>query len=135
VTRGTRQTRCVALVGLVCALAAACSQDRPVQVTAIQVGRARNADKTIGQQTFEFRPSDTIYAAVVLEGRASDVKVTARWVLPGGLTNEAEQTVSPRDRAVAAFELRNSGGFPAGRYRLEVLMNGTPVGTKELQVR
>jgi hypothetical protein len=116
-------------------ISAACGADRPVEVTAIQVGRSRNLDKTIAQQAFEFRPNDTIHAAVVLEGRGSNLRVKARWSMPAGLTNESEQIVSSQDRAVAPFELRSAGGFPPGRYTLEVFLNDVSAGTKELHVK
>jgi len=125
------------ILGLLLAsgLGAACGSDRPVEISSIQVGKSRNADKTIAQQTFEFKPEDTIYAAAIVEGRGSNVKISARWIMPGGMVNESEQVVSPRDRTVAPFELRSAGGFPPGKYSLEVSLNGVPAGTKEIHVK
>jgi hypothetical protein len=125
----------VAAALLAAIFSTSCGGPQEVKVTAIQVGRSRNADKTIATQTFEFKPSETIYAAVVLEGHGDNVPVTARWSYAGAQVDERVQTLSPRERAVAAFELRGVGGLPSGSYKLEVLLNGTPVGTKELRVK
>ena len=125
----------VAAMSLAVLAATGCGAPQEVKVTAIQVGRSRNSDKTIAAQTFQFKPSETIYAAVVLEGRGDNVPVTARWIYAGAQVDEKVQMVSPRERAVAAFELRSVGGLPLGAYKLEVLFNGASVGTKELHVK
>jgi hypothetical protein len=116
-------------------LAPACGVDRPVQATAVQVGRVRNTDKSIAQQTTDFKPTDTIYGAVILEGWSSNVSVHARWTMPGGQLSEADQTLDVKDRGVAGFELRSGAGFPPGKYRFDVTVNGAPAGFKEMQVR
>jgi hypothetical protein len=111
-----------------------CGADRPVEVTAIQVGRSINSDKTIGEHTSNFRPQDTIYAAVIVEGSGSTATIKARWTYGAGTISESEKVVSPRDRAVELFELRNSGGFPQGDYKLEIFLDGRSVGVRDLRV-
>jgi hypothetical protein len=104
-------------------------------VIEIQVGRTRNADLTIGTPSFEFRAGDTMRAAVVTEGRG-DAALRARWTLAGGMVSESEQVVhSTQKRTVTPFELRSAGGFPPGRYTLEIFLDGKPAGTRELRVR
>lgn len=120
---------------LAATLAAGCGSDGPLSVSAIQVGRTRNADRTIGTPTFEFHPNDTMLAAVVTEGRGTGT-LRAKWTLPGGMVSQSEQAVhSTQTRAVTAFELRSAGGFPPGRYTLEVFLDGQAAGTREMQVR
>jgi hypothetical protein len=127
------------VVGLVMAamLSTACGETEPrVKVTNIQVGRSRNNDRTIARQTFEFHTTDTMHAAVVVEGRrGARVSVKARWTMPGGMISESEQSLVPRERAIAPFELRSAGGFPPGKYLLEIFMDGASVGIRELTVR
>jgi outer membrane usher protein FimD/PapC len=36
--------------------------------------------------------------------------------------------------AATEFHLQNSGGFPPGTYRVDVLINGQPAGTREFRV-
>jgi hypothetical protein len=126
------------VIGLVVAamLWIACGgTERRPKVTNIQVGRTRNTDRTIAQQTFEFHTNDIMHAAVIVEGRGSRVSVKARWTMPGGMTSESEQSVVPRERAVAPFELRSAAGFPPGKYLLEIFVDGVSIGTRELLVR
>jgi hypothetical protein len=124
----------LALMGLL--LVSACGgEDRPLEVTAIQVGRSRNADRTVAQPTFEFRPDETIYVSIVTEGAGDDAVVKVRWRFGSGTVGESQQTISPRDRAVTPFEMRSAAGFPIGEYTLEVFLNDTPVGTRDLRVR
>jgi hypothetical protein len=117
------------------ALGVSCAAGPPIAVTAIQVGRSRNSDKTIGQPTFQFRSSDTILVAVVTDGEGSNAKIRARWTYGGGVVGDSEQTVSQRDHAVTPFELRSAGGFPLGEYTLEIFLNGTSAGTRQVHVK
>ncbi len=123
------------VVGLMAVLASACGPARPVEVTAIQLGRARNVDKSIGSQVFDFKPTETILAAVVTEGEADAAKIRARWTVRGYVVGDAEQQISHKDGAITPFELRSSGGFPPGSYKLEVFLNGAPAGEREFKVR
>jgi hypothetical protein len=116
-------------------LVAACGADRPLEVTAIQVGRSRKADRTVAQPAFEFRPDETIYVSIVTEGAGDDAVVKVRWRFGSGTVGESQQTISPRDRAVTPFELRSAAGFPVGDYTVEVFLNETPVGSRDLRVR
>jgi len=112
-----------------------CGPGHPVEVTAIQLGRVRNADKSIGSQIFDFKPTETILAAVVTEGEADDAMLRARWSVRGVTVGDAEQRISHKDGGITPFELRSSGGFPAGTYKLEILLNGAPAGERDFRVR
>ncbi|MGE3844064.1 MAG: hypothetical protein AB7I50_21030 [Vicinamibacterales bacterium] len=112
-----------------------CGPGQPVEVTAIQLGRVRNADKSIGSQVFDFKPTETILASVVTSGEADDAVVRARWSVRGVTVGDAEQRISHKDGGITPFELRSSGGFPPGTYTLEILLNDVPAGEREFKVR
>jgi hypothetical protein len=133
VLSATRQLLIPLLIGL--GVCAACGSPGKTEITAVQLGRSRNGDMTIAQPTSEFKPTDTIYAAVITQGRGKNLKVKARWTYEGALVDEREQTVSLADAGVVPFELRNAGGFPAGKYRLQIFLNGAPAGERELRVK
>jgi hypothetical protein len=42
--------------------------------------------------------------------------------------------VSFRDGGATEFHIQNSGGFPAGDYAVEVLVDDKPVATRPLKV-
>ena len=60
--------------------------------------------------------------------------VTVRWLLNGQVVSEAKRDVSYTRSAATEFHLQNSGGFPEGNYRVEILINGQPAGSREFRV-
>jgi hypothetical protein len=115
------------------ALAAACSSSEPLQVTTIQLGRSLNPDKTVSSHTTRFKPTDTIYAAVLTDGSGSGT-IAARWLYAGRVVSEPEQTVSYKGAAATEFHLQNSGGFPTGDYTVEILLDNKPIGSRAFRV-
>lgn len=112
--------------------AAACSQE-PLKFNTIQLGRGLNADKTVSGFTTRFKPTDTIYAAVVTDGAGSG-KVKARWLYAGRVVSEPEKDVTYQGPASTEFHLQNTNGFPPGEYSVELFLDGTSVGSKPFRV-
>jgi hypothetical protein len=111
---------------------AACSRG-PLHVRAIQVGRSLNSDNSVGAITTQFKPGDTIYASVLTDARGQGT-ITARWTYAGRSVSEEEKRVSYNGEAATEFHMKNSGGFPAGDYKVEILLDGMPVGVREFKV-
>ena len=130
------------LVGLLlAAVPFGCSASKPVaqagvKVTHIEVGRSVTADKTIAEKADSFRPADTFYLSVKTDGSGPSVTLTARWTYQDGqLVDESTQNVAPTGGAVATeFHLAKPDGWPTGGYKVEVLLNGGSVGTREFKV-
>jgi hypothetical protein len=122
----------VAAVVLVAVTAAACRSE-PLQLNTIQLGRGLNPDNTVTGSTTRFKPTDTIYAAV-LTSNAGSSTVKARWLYAGRVVEEPERTVSYRGPASTAFHLRNPTGFPIGDYRVELYLDGRLVGDRSFRV-
>ena len=107
-----------------------------VRVSHIDLGRALTADKTISDRTDTFKPNDTIYALVATEGAASSTTIKARWTYQDGqVVNESTQTIAPTGDARTEFHLSKPDGWPAGKYKLEVIVNGATASTKDFEVR
>jgi hypothetical protein len=129
-------------VGLLLAVAPfGCSGTRPavqtgVRVTHIDVGRSIAADKTIGEKTDSFRPADTFYVSVKTDGSGPNATLTARWTYQDGqVVDESGQNIAPTGGAtVTEFHLSKPDGWPAGGYKVEVLLNGASAGTREFKV-
>jgi hypothetical protein len=111
--------------------AAACSQ--PLQLNTIQLGRGLNPDKTVTGFTTRFKPTDTIYAAVLTNGAGSG-KVKARWLYAGHVVSEPEQDVSYQGPASTEFHIQNTSGFPPGDYSVELFLDGKSVGSRPFRV-
>lgn len=113
---------------------AACRPSSPLNVSNIQTGRSLNSDNSVGNHTTRFRPNDTMYVAVLTDGPGSGT-ISARWLYSGRLVSEETREVSYRDSAATEFHIENSSGFPVGSsYAVEILVDGKPVGTRNLRV-
>jgi hypothetical protein len=105
------------------------------RVSQIDMGRSLNADKTINGNTESFKPTDTIYASIVTEGTPAPTAVKARWTYQDGqVVNESTQTISPTGDARTEFHISKPDGWPTGKYKLEVFLNGSSAATKDLEV-
>jgi hypothetical protein len=109
------------------------SEHHPLQVTTIQLSRALNPDKTVSSHTTRFKPTDTIYAAVLTDGSGSG-KIKVRWLYRGRVVSEPEQEVSYQGPAATEFHIQNSGGFPPGEYSVEFLLDGKSIASRAFRV-
>ena len=106
-----------------------------VRVSHIDLGRSIGADKMISGSTDSFKPNDTIYASVATEGAAPTATLKARWTYQDGqVVDESTQTIAPSGDARTEFHISKPDGWPAGKYKLEVLVNGSTAGTKDFEV-
>jgi len=135
-------------LSLVVILSAACSksQDNPgstgttgtsagVRVSQVDIGRSLTADKMISGNTDSFKPTDTIYASVATEGAAPTATLKARWTYQDGqVVNESTQTIAPTGGARTEFHISKPDGWPAGKYKLEMFLNGASATTKDFAV-
>jgi hypothetical protein len=118
-----------------------CSASKPavqtgVKVTQIDVGRSVTAGKTIAEKTDSFRSADTFYVSVKTDGAGPSATLTARWTYQDGqVVNESTQNIAPTGGAAATeFHVAKPDGWPAGGYKVEVLLNGASAGTREFKV-
>jgi hypothetical protein len=118
-----------------------CSTSKPavltgVKVTGIDVGRSVTADKAIAEKTDSFRPGDTFYLSVKTDGSGPSATLTARWTYQDGqVVDESRQNIAPTGGPVVTeFHLSKPDGWPAGGYKVEVLLNGAPAGTRDFKV-
>ncbi len=113
-------------------LAAACAQP-PLKSSAIQLGRGLNADKTVSGFTTRFKPTDTIYVAVLTDAAGAST-VKARWLYAGRVVSEPEQHVTYQGAASTEFHIQNTSGFPPGEYAVELFLDGKSVGSRPFRV-
>jgi hypothetical protein len=114
-------------------MATGCRSNEPLKVSAVQVGRALNSDNSVATITNRFKPDDTMYASVITDGAGSSTMV-ARWTGLGRMINESKKEVSYTDRAATEFHIELAGGFPPGDYKVEIIVDGNTVATRDLRV-
>jgi hypothetical protein len=108
---------------------------RGIQVEEIDIGRSVNTDKSIGDNTSSFKPNDTVYVSVKTDGSAPSAQLRARWTYADGqVVDESTQTISPTGEARTEFHIAKPDGLPAGKYKVEVFLNGQAAGNKEFEV-
>jgi hypothetical protein len=134
---------------LAATLSAACtkSSDNPgttgtagagvgVRVSDIEIGRSLTADKRINDNTDSFKPNDPIYASIATAGTAPTAVLKARWTYQDGqVVDESTQTIAPSGDARTEFHISKPDGWPAGKYKLEVFLNGASAGTRDFEVK
>jgi len=107
-----------------------------VRVAQVDIGRSLTADKAISDSTDSFKPNDTIYASIATEGTAATAALKARWTYQDGqIVDESTQTIAPTGAARTEFHISKPDGWPAGKYKLEVFLNGSSAGTKDFDVQ
>ena len=100
----------------------------------VQLGTAIGADKRVTTPTAVFKPTDTIYAAVVTTGSAPTATITARFTYQDGqVVSESSQQLS--GAGVTEFHISKPDGWPAGDYTLDVMLDGKSTGTKTFKVQ
>ena len=105
-----------------------------VEVTDIKLGSAVNGQALTNEKE-EFLPGEMIYASVMTKGAASDASLTARWTFEGGQTVDSTMVRSaPTGDASTLFHIVKPDGFPKGKYKVTVYVNGTEAKSKEFEV-
>lgn len=109
-------------------------------VTALTLGNAVGADMSIAATATTFAPTDTIHAAVATT--TSDPMASVNGTLAAKWTFEDGQTVNEESRDVVftgagttVFQIGKPDGWPAGKYRVEISLNGAPAQAADFEVK
>lgn len=106
-----------------------------VSVKDVELGRSIGGDKRVTDKTDSFRPNDIIYATVVTDGSSSSSTIKVRWTYEDGqIVEESQQTITPTGEAATEFHISKPDGWPTGKYRVEVFVDGAPASQKDFQV-
>ena len=105
-----------------------------VEVTDIKLGSAVNGQALTNEKE-EFKPGEMIYASVMTKGAASDASITARWTFEGGQTVDSTTVrIAPPGDASTLFHIMKPDGFPKGKYKVTVYVNGAEAKSKDFEV-
>lgn len=109
-------------------------------VTGLTLGNAVGADMAIAAPSNTFATTDTIHAAVATS--TSDPMATVNGTLAAKWTFEDGQTVNEESRDVVftgtgttVFQISKPDGWPVGKYRVEISLNGAPAQSAEFEVK
>ena len=110
-------------------------------VSSVDLGNAVGADMRVTAPMTTFAPKDTIHAAVATttSDPAASVpgKLGVKWthVDSNQTVNEESKDVTFTGDGVTDFQISKPGGWPTGKYKVEVSLDGNVVQTREFEVR
>ena len=115
-------------------------QNAVASVTAVDLGSAVDADGRVVAGTSTFAVNDTITASVMTNTSIPNAMATgtlaARWTYQDGqVVNQESKTFNFSGPGTTNFQISKPDGWPVGRYKLEVSLDGSVVQTRDFEVR
>jgi hypothetical protein len=108
----------------------------PFAVKGVEVGKQIGGDKKVTAPTTTFGPKDTIYASVETDGAAPTKTIVATWTFgTGKVVKTDSQTIAPTGPAATEFHISKPSGWPVGKYKVEIAVDGSPAGSKEFEIK
>ena len=111
-------------------------------VNSVDLGNAVGADMRVTAPMSSFSPKDaTIYAAVSTgtSDPAASVagKLGAKWthVDSNQVVHEDSKDLTFAGDGVTDFQISKPDGWPTGKYKVEIMLDGNVVQTREFEVR
>jgi hypothetical protein len=103
------------------------------QVTEVILGRDLDTDNRVTVQTDQFKANDVVYVTVLTSGSSPNSTLRAVWTDANGqVVDESQQVIA--STGVTEFHVSKPEGLPAGRYQVEIFLDGNSVQTKEFVV-
>ena len=107
-----------------------------VSFAGLTLGNAVGEDQNVTAPMSTFATTDTIYAAVVTKGAAPNASIVAKWSFGDGqLVDESAQSIAPTGAAVTTFHIAKPDGWPVGKYKVDITIDGNPVASQEFEVK
>lgn len=112
-------------------------QPAPVAATSVTVGNTAGADKSVAAMT-TFTPTDKIIVSVKTDAASAanaaiDAKLTYQ---DGQVAGQQTATVMAEDAGTTNVEFTKATPWPAGKYKVDVTVNGQPAGmTQEIEIK
>ncbi|MCF7750636.1 hypothetical protein KQ945_07750 [Bacillus subtilis subsp. subtilis] len=107
-----------------------------VSVASVTVGKTAAADKSVATIAL-FAPKDDIIVSVRTDGAASNANIGAKLTFQDGqVAGEQNQAFTTTGADTTNVTFKNAKGWPAGKYRAEVTVDGKAAGTpQEFEVK
>lgn len=107
-----------------------------VTVTSLDTGNAVGADNKVTSAMTTFGAKDTLYASINTDGAANNATLATKWTFQDGqVVHEESKSLNTTGPATTEFHIAKPDGWPVGKYKLEVMLNGATVQTREIEVK
>ena len=108
-------------------------------VSSLVLGNALGGDGKIASPATTFSPKDTIYAQVVTTstGGAGSVSIMAKWTYGEGqpVSQNTESVSTAAGTATTTFHISKPDGWPAGKYEVQISVDGKPASNAGFEVK
>jgi len=108
-------------------------------VASVVLGNALSADGKVTLPTTVFGKKDTIYAQVITmsTGGAGSVSVGAKWTYDQGqpVSQSTESVSTASGTATTTFHTSKPDGWPAGKYQVEITVDGKTAANASFEVK
>ena len=102
-------------------------------VTSVDLGNAVGADNKVAMPSMSFAKADTIHASVATDGAGG--KLNAKWTYQDGQTVDSQDKDVAPGMQVTDFSISKPDGWPAGKYKVEVSLDGNVVQSRDFEVK
>ena len=104
-------------------------------LVSIELGKAIQADKRAVNPGTTFGRRDTIYVSVTTNGTMPNAVMAAKWSFQDGqVVDSSSQTLNLAGPATTEFHISKASPWPVGKYKVEVTLNGAPLGQSEFEI-
>ncbi len=110
----------------------------PVDTSILDVQLSDNGDgkRLTGITTDRFKSTDGVFLSIRTKGTANKYTLSSKWLDPSGKTlTEYSQIISTAGQTDTVFSLSKPDGWPKGRYRVALSINGKPLRTVPFTVQ
>ena len=105
----------------------------PATVVSVDLGSAVGADNKVTMAATSFATKDTIHASVATDGAGG--KLNAKWTYQDGQTVDSQDKDVASGPQVSDFSISKPDGWPAGKYKVEISLDGNVVQSRDFDVK
>lgn len=107
-----------------------------VTVSSVTVGNTAAADKSVAPMA-TLGTKDKIIVSVNTQGDATNATLDAKLTYQDGqVAGQKSETLNTTGMGTTNIEFTNTNPWPAGKYKVDVTLNGQPAGmTQEIEIK
>jgi hypothetical protein len=102
-------------------------------VSSVDLGNAVGADNKVTMASTTFATKDTIHASVATDGAGG--KLNAKWSYQDGQVVDSQDKDVMSGPQVTDFSISKPDGWPAGKYKVEISLDGNVVQSRDFEVK
>jgi hypothetical protein len=106
----------------------------PAPTATVELGSASGPDGRVLAARTRFGTRDSIIASVYTENTPANSTLTAKWTFQTGQTVDSTTQAVAGSPATTRFFIAKKSAWPVGKYKVDVMLNGSPIASQEFEV-